>query len=113
MPGGPPAVSTVDAVRSRPRRSAWFQWIAAFAIAAAPTLYWTFIGPDSYSYGYLIAGDPARCAGNEFMDDHGYGILGVVYEVPFLGFGGSPLWTSAAWSCGAGPPSSSSASSRA
>ncbi|GGL37195.1 hypothetical protein [Planomonospora parontospora] len=94
MSGGPSAVPV--------SRAAWFQWAAAFAFAAAPTAYWMFLGPDSYSYGYVVYGDPARCVGNAFMDDHGHGILQVFYEVPFFEFGGSPLMAGAlaAWLAG-------------
>ncbi|GAA3443467.1 hypothetical protein [Planomonospora venezuelensis] len=90
------------AARLRPRRAAWFQWAAAFAVAVAPAFYWTFIGPDSYSYGYGWVGEPPRCPGHAFMEERGYGILGAVYEVPFFGFGGSPLMAGAlaAWLAG-------------
>ncbi|WP_449061699.1 hypothetical protein [Planomonospora algeriensis] len=94
MAGGPVAVPV--------RRTAWFQWAAAFAFAVAPTAYWMSLGPDSYSYGYVVYGDPARCVGNAFMDDHGHGILQVVYAVPFFDFGGSPFMAGAlaAWLAG-------------
>ncbi|MFC4058546.1 hypothetical protein ACFOWE_09590 [Planomonospora corallina] len=93
---------TEGPVAVQARRAAWPQWAAAFAFAVAPTVHWLLTGPESYSYGYAVYGDPARCVGNTFMDDHGYGILQAVYAVPFFEFGGSPLMAGAlaAWLAG-------------
>ncbi|GII01632.1 hypothetical protein [Planobispora takensis] len=102
MSGDPPATPAAKAVRFRPRRAAWFQWAAAFALALAEVVYWRFIGPDSYSYGYALLGDPARCLGNEFMDDHGYEILAVVFAIPLFWLGILPfvVVSFAAWLAG-------------
>ncbi|GIH80318.1 hypothetical protein [Planobispora longispora] len=108
MPGDSPESPAGKAARDRsrerfrPRRAAWFHWAAAFVLALAPLLYWWFIGPDSYSYGYVLFGDPERCVGNEFMEDHGYEILEVVSAIPLFWFGSLPfvLVSFAAWLIG-------------